>query len=44
MDRPYASQIAAELKGIKNSLDDIAKILKLILETMEKANAPKKSK
>ncbi len=44
MDRPYASQIAAELKGIKSSLDDIAKILKLTLEAMEKANAPKKSK
>jgi hypothetical protein len=43
MDRPYASQITAELKGIKKSLEDIAKVLKLILETMEKANEPKKS-
>ncbi|MCX5856170.1 MAG: hypothetical protein NTZ24_16635 [Deltaproteobacteria bacterium] len=44
MDRPYASQIAAELKGVKNSLDDIAKILKLILDTMNKEKKSNKSK
>jgi len=44
MNQPYASQIAAELKGVKNSLDDIAKILKLILEMMEKDKTSSKSK
>jgi hypothetical protein len=44
MDQPYASKITAELNGIKNSLEDIAKVLKLILKATEKANAAKKSK
>jgi hypothetical protein len=44
MNQPYGSIIAAELNGIKNSLDEVATVLKLILQAMEKANAEKESK
>jgi hypothetical protein len=41
MDQPYASRITEELNGIKHSLDDIAKLLKLILENQEKDKTEK---